>query len=167
MIRTLFRLSCVASMLFASAIIAANKPIEMYLVDSAGQGKSIGTVTMSKAECGVLLTPNLHDLPPGVHGFHLHEKPSCADNGMAAGGHFDPKKTDAHEGPYQSGHVGDLPVLIVDNDGKATLPVLAPKLTLHSFNNHALMIHANGDNYADKPEKLGGGRARIACGVIK
>jgi superoxide dismutase, Cu-Zn family len=28
------------------------------------------------------------------------------------------------------------------------------------------MIHAGGDNYADQPQPLGGGGARIACGVI-
>jgi Cu-Zn family superoxide dismutase len=28
------------------------------------------------------------------------------------------------------------------------------------------MIHAGGDNYADQPAPLGGGGARIACGVI-
>jgi Cu-Zn family superoxide dismutase len=29
----------------------------------------------------------------------------------------------------------------------------------------ALMIHAGADNYSDTPETLGGGGARIACGV--
>ncbi|SSP59941.1 Cu/Zn superoxide dismutase [Acinetobacter baumannii] len=29
------------------------------------------------------------------------------------------------------------------------------------------MIHAGGDNYSDSPLPLGGGGARIACGVIK
>jgi Cu-Zn family superoxide dismutase len=28
------------------------------------------------------------------------------------------------------------------------------------------MIHAGGDNHADHPEKLGGGGARIGCGVV-
>ena len=31
----------------------------------------------------------------------------------------------------------------------------------------ALMIHANGDNYSDIPKKLGGGGARVACGVVQ
>jgi superoxide dismutase, Cu-Zn family len=29
------------------------------------------------------------------------------------------------------------------------------------------MIHSGGDNYSDAPAPLGGGGARIACGVIK
>jgi Cu-Zn family superoxide dismutase len=28
------------------------------------------------------------------------------------------------------------------------------------------MIHAGGDNHADHPAPLGGGGARMACGVI-
>jgi Cu-Zn family superoxide dismutase len=29
------------------------------------------------------------------------------------------------------------------------------------------MVHAGGDNYADEPQKLGGGGARVACGVAE
>jgi Cu-Zn family superoxide dismutase len=28
------------------------------------------------------------------------------------------------------------------------------------------MLHAGGDNYADQPAALGGGGARMACGVV-
>ena len=28
------------------------------------------------------------------------------------------------------------------------------------------MIHAGGDNYSDTPAPLGGGGARIVCGVV-
>ena len=28
------------------------------------------------------------------------------------------------------------------------------------------MVHAGGDNNSDQPEKLGGGGARVACGLI-
>ncbi|NES46128.1 superoxide dismutase family protein, partial [Moorena sp. SIO2C4] len=31
---------------------------------------------------------------------------------------------------------------------------------------HSLIIHAQGDNYSDIPKPLGGGGARVACGVI-
>ena len=86
---------------------------------------------------------------------------------MAAGGHLDPAKTDEHDGPYNhKGHLGDMPVLIVNADGRATLPTLAPRFKLTDLEHHAIMIHAGGDNYSDHPEKLGGGGERIACGVI-
>ncbi|SRR5579885_1377414 len=149
-------------------LVYASVTIPMYLVSANGQGQSIGTITAEDSFCGVLLTPNLHGLPPGIHGFHVHVNPDCGNNGMAAGGHLDPGKTNEHDGPYNKhGHLGDLPVLIVNQDGTATLPTLAPRFKLAQIINHAFMIHAGGDNYSDKPEKLGGGGARIACGVIK
>jgi len=109
----------------------------------------------------------LTDLPRGVHGFHIHETPDCASHAMSAGGHYDPEQTGKHLGPYNpNGHLGDLPVLIADDNGKASLAVLAPRLSEKTIKGRALMIHAGGDNYNDEPKALGGGGARIACGVI-
>ena len=42
----------------------------------------------------------------------------------------------------------------------------APALTLADVEGRTLMIHENGDNYSNEPKPLGGGGARIACGVI-
>ncbi len=151
----------------AVQVAYASITIPMYLVDAKGGTKAIGTIKAENSLCGILLTPDLHDLPPGVHGFHVHENPSCDNGGMAAGGHFDPMHTAQHKGPYQtSGHLGDLPVLIVGQDGRATLPTLAPRFKLSELDHHAFIIHAGADNYSDTPEKLGGGGARMACGVI-
>lgn len=78
------------------------------------------------------------------------------------------QKTGKHHGPHaQGGHKGDLPPLVVNPDGTATLPVIAPHLKLRDLSGKALMIHAGGDNYSDQPAPLGGGGGRIACGVIK
>jgi Cu-Zn family superoxide dismutase len=54
----------------------------------------------------------------------------------------------------------------VDEDGDATEPVLAPRLTVALIKGRSLMVHAQGDNFSDTPKPLGGGGARIACGVI-
>lgn len=129
-------------------------------------GKPIGTIKADDTIYGLLLTPRLRDLPPGVHGFHVHQGAFCSNHGMGAGDHLDPLHTHSHQGPYEGdGHLGDLPVLIVNSQGKATLPVLAPRLKLYQIKDHALMIHAGGDNYSNDP-KNGGGGARIACGVV-
>ncbi|WP_208123240.1 superoxide dismutase family protein [Facilibium subflavum] len=127
----------------------------------------LGNIIAQQTSNGVLFTPDLHDLTPGIHGFHIHEVPDCGDHGLNANGHFDPDNTNKHLGPYQNGHLGDLPVLIVNKDHRATLPVLAPRLTINAILNHAIMIHKGGDNYSDAPEKLGGGGKRVACGIIK
>ncbi len=146
--------------------VASAVTIPMYLTTGDGYGRSVGTVEANDTIYGLILKPRLHGLPPGVHGFHVHAMGMCEHDGMAAGGHLDPDKTDEHLGPYGNGHLGDLPVLIVDDVGKSRLPVLAPRLKLSNLDGKALMIHVGGDNYSDYPEKLGGGGGRLACGVI-
>lgn len=157
--------------LLAGAAHAA-QDIEIHQASADGVGDSIGTVTVEDSQHGLLLTPDLSGLSPGMHGFHVHQNPSCEPaekNGemtaaLAAGGHFNPNDGE-HHGPYQEGHLGDLPVLMVDQDGNATTPVLAPRLEMADLQGHALMVHQGGDTYAPEPE-LGGGGARVACGVI-
>ena len=149
--------------------------VTMNQVSPSGVGAELGTITLSDAAGGgVEFTPNLHDLVPGEHGFHVHENPSCdpgSKNGvmvaaLAAGGHLDPDKTDKHEGPDGTGHLGDLPRLTVNDKGFSTVPVVAKRLKLSDLKGRALIIHSGGDNYTDSPP-MGGGGSRIACGVIK
>ncbi len=165
----MFKLASVILGLSLSSLAFADTVVPLNMTADNGVGTAVGTVTLTKTQYGVLLTPNLHGLTPGAHGFHIHENPSCDQNGMAAGGHFDPAHTGKHLGPYNNkGHFGDLPVLFVNADGTATTPILAPRIhDLSKINAHALMVHDMGDNYSDTPEKLGGGGGRMACGVIK
>lgn len=165
------------AILFSSSLFAAEVTVTMNEALPEGNGKALGTVTVTETAYGLLFTPNLTGLTTGIHGFHLHENPSCAAGqkegksvpALAAGGHFDPQKTGVHLGPYSDkGHLGDLPGLVVNADGTANYPVLAPRLkSLTELKQHALMIHAGGDNYADHPMALGGGGARMVCGVIE
>ncbi|HSR58091.1 MAG TPA: superoxide dismutase [Cu-Zn] SodC [Candidatus Binataceae bacterium] len=170
-------LALILSLVPASALWAAETATAtVKSVDAKGVGAEIGKVTFAESKWGLLITPDLSGLPPGVHGFHIHQKAQCgpADHegkmeaGFAAGGHLDPGHTAKHLGPYSAdGHKGDLPPLLVGADGKATTPVLAPRLTVKDVRGHSVMIHAGGDNYSDQPKPLGGGGARIACGVIE
>lgn len=163
-----------ASLAATPAVAAEPLMITMNAISEAGVGIAIGHVTVTAASGDVLFTPRLTNLPPGPHGFHVHDKPSCAAlekdgkpvAGLAAGGHYDPGQAGRHEGPHGSGHRGDLPVLEVSAEGNATKAVMAPKLTLAELHGRSLMIHAGGDNFSDQPAALGGGGARIACGVI-
>lgn len=155
--------------------VRADTVVTVYNVSAQGVGVAIGTVTLADTPAGLRLTPDLMGLPPGERGFHVHQNGSCAPAdrdgapvaALAAGGHHDPAGTGRHAGPTESGgHLGDLPVLAVSDDGTAREPVTAPRLTLSDVRGRALMIHAGGDTFSDKPEPLGGGGARIACGVI-
>lgn len=166
----------VAMMLSLAASAAlADVVVPMHLVDEKGVGAKVGQVTISESKFGLVFTPALQGLVPGVHGFHVHQNPSCEglekDGKVipagAAGGHYDPAGANAHGTPWGEGHLGDLPALYVDAHGVASQPVLAPRLKLSDVAGRALMIHAGGDNHADHPAALGGGGARTSCGVIK
>lgn len=167
-----------AALLFAAGSAqAAPLNIKLHAVDASGTGQQVGTVKVEQSRYGLVFTPALSGLAPGIHGFHLHTNPDCAPGSKdgqpsaaeAAGGHWDPDGSGKHGAPWQDdAHRGDLPPLYVDAAGKAAQPVLAPRLkSLDELKGHALMIHAAGDNHADHPKPLGGGGARVACGVIE
>ncbi|EBR8158705.1 superoxide dismutase [Cu-Zn] [Salmonella enterica subsp. enterica serovar Newport] len=164
-------------LLLAGAASAASLTVPVNEALPTGQGKFLGDITVTETPYGLLFTPHLTGLVPGIHGFHVHVNPSCMP-GMAdgkavpalmAGGHLDPAGTGRHLGPYSDkGHPGDLPGMVVNADGSATYALLAPRLkSVSALKGHSLMIHAGGDNYSDTPAKLGGGGARFACGVIE
>ncbi|SDJ59264.1 superoxide dismutase family protein [Microbulbifer yueqingensis] len=171
------RLLLGAAALSLASFAHADVVIEMHAVSKDGVGKPIGKVVATQSKYGVVFTPMLEGLPSRgtLHGFHVHQNPSCEPaekNGkvvaaLSAGGHYDPKSTNRHSFPWGTGHLGDLPALYVDQDGKASSPVLAPRLKLSDLKGRALMIHAGGDNYSDEPKALGGGGPRVACGVIR
>ena len=162
--------------LFAVSAFAygAETTVTLTMVDAKGVGASLGTVRVVETRYGLAFYPKLSGLLPGLHGFHVHENPSCAPAeqagvavaALAAGGHLDPAATKKHGEPWGDGHLGDLPALYVAGDGSATNPVFAPRLKLGDVMNRSLMIHAGADNHSDHPAPLGGGGARVACGVF-
>jgi len=141
--------------------------VKVYETQKVGHGPLIGRILFIDSPKGLLIQPNLANLAPGKHGFHIHEIPSCDDNGLAAGPHYDPKNTKKHLGPNGNGHLGDLPVLVVGENGMDTTAVIAPHLKVADLKGHAIIIHEFGDNYSDTPKPNGGGGARVACGVIQ
>jgi Cu-Zn family superoxide dismutase len=173
--RQALALVCGLALLGATAAQAATTTVTVSTVNETGVGAAIGTLRLADTKAGLKVTPHLAGLPPGEHGFHVHANGACgaADQngkpvpGLAAGGHFDPMQTGKHLGPTGNGHKGDLPALSVSANGKASKSVIAPHLTVADVKGHAIIIHAGGDNYSDQPAPLGGGGARIACGVVK
>jgi superoxide dismutase, Cu-Zn family len=143
----------ISSLLLSALLLAAfgaradERSVTIYAINPDGIGDAIGTIKLSDSSEGVVLTPALARLAPGPHGFHIHEKPSC--------------------GPHGGGHMGDMPVIEADASGNATKRILVPHITLADISNRAVMIHEGGDNYSDSPKPLGGGGARVACGVIR
>lgn len=149
--------------------------ITMNSVNNSGIGDTIGSIKASTSKYGAVFSPSLQGLQPGLHGFHVHENPNCMPKkkdekmvpALSAGSHYDPNKSKKHNTSWGNGHLGDLPPMFVDLEGNANQPVLAPRLKLSDLKGRAVIIHAKGDNHSDKPKSLGGGGARVACGIIK
>ena len=176
----------VALAVAALPAMGADITIRMRSITATGVGNDIGKIRAVDTAKGLRLVPRLSGLAPGAHGFHVHQNPSCGAKGtngqmgpgLAAGGEVgaanattlarlgSPAKTGRHEGPGGKGHLGDLPVLMVDKDGLAKTPVTAPRLKVADLWGHAIIIHAGGDNYSDQPAALGGGGARVACATV-
>ena len=162
--------------LMASPAMAADLTVTMHRATQDGTAESLGTITITSTDAGTAFKLDLHGLPPGPHGFHVHENPNCGPtfiNGVripagAAGSHLDPENTGKHEGPMGEGHLGDLPVLEVQPNGTATQTLTAVRIKdADTLKGHALIIHIGGDNYSDTPVLLGGGGGRFACGIVE
>ena len=163
---------CIA-LLMPGKVQASSLEIDIHSISNDGIGESIGTLLARDSQNGLVITPSLTGLSEGEHGFHLHAGTSCQaafndENvsiaGLAAKGHWDPDDTNTHSGPFGDGHRGDLSRLIVNADGSTTTEVVAPRLNTADLRGKALIVHAGGDTYSDVPP-LGGGGARIACGI--
>ena len=175
--RIMKRLTMVAVgviLLAAGPAGAAQVTVAMNAVGAGGVGDLLGTIAFLDMPGGLRSEPNLSGLGEGRHGFHVHQNPDCGTKekdgktvaGLAAGGHFDPTSTGRHEGPAGNGHLGDLPVLYVDHKGRANRVSVAARLKTSDLAGRSIMIHAGGDNHSDQPARLGGGGARVACGVV-
>lgn len=138
-------------------------------------GVPVGQVKLTQEDDGtVLIRANVHGLPQGFHGFHVHGIGECTPPFTSAGGHLN---LGGHSHP---GHSADLPVLLVNEDGTGEMRVKTDRFELAQLfdaDGSAFIIHALPDNYANIPQRYGvpdeatlstgdaGGR--IACGVIE
>ncbi|HET6639905.1 MAG TPA: superoxide dismutase family protein [Gemmatimonadota bacterium] len=141
------------------------------MVDTRGVG--IGAVILTAEGEDVVLRGALIALPPGEHGFHIHEKGSCEPPAFeSAGDHIGAGETahgfDAPDGP----HAGDLRNITVAEDSTATVDQAAGSVTLRGGSaelldddGSAVVIHAGPDDYVTQPSGASGDR--IACGVIE
>lgn len=131
---------------------------------------TVGNVSFTALDHGVRVAGEVRGLPPGTeHGFHIHEKGDCGDNGNASGGHFNPAGGTHGKYGAPGSHGGELPSLVADASGVARFSVddHAISLTPGADNNvigRALVVHRDRDDFTTQP--AGNSGPRIACAVI-
>ena len=129
-----------------------------------------GTVNFVQKGDKVAVTAKVSGLAPGSHGFHIHEKGDCSSgDGMSAGGHFNPQaKPHAHPATPDR-HAGDMPMLVADASGEATLTVELDVITIGAgaadIVGRSVIVHKDPDDFKTQP--TGNSGARVACGVIR
>jgi Cu-Zn family superoxide dismutase len=129
-----------------------------------------GTVDFTTKGRKVLVTARISGLSPGSHGFHIHEKGDCSSgDGLSAGGHFNPASQPHAHPSTMTRHAGDMPMLVADSNGNASLSVELDVMTVGSGPNdivgRGLIVHKDPDDFKTQP--TGNSGARVACGVIR
>ncbi|AZB44955.1 superoxide dismutase family protein [Bacillus sp. FJAT-42376] len=136
-------------------------------------GDSLGTVKLSEQPEGVKFDIVLEGLQPGEHGVHIHQNPDCeGPDFVTAGDHYNPDNKKHGLLNPEGAHLGDLPNIITDSDGKTQAEIMGPKLTLKKGSKNSLLfkggtslvITETKDDGMSQPAGESG--ARIACGKI-
>lgn len=132
----------------------------------------IGTATFRQDTDGIVTVElKLKDLEAGEYGMHIHTVGlATAPTFEDAGGHFNPKDvehgTESETGP----HAGDLPNLVVGEDGIVEETIEIPDVsldpagenTLNSTDGTTLIIHEGTDDYTTQPTGDAGDRQAAA-----
>jgi Cu-Zn family superoxide dismutase len=150
--------------------------IAQALISGTSEAPGItGNILLTETSAGLKVSGTLSNTPPGFHGFHIHEGNSCADNGTAAGGHFNPAGV-PHGHLITDGlsraHAGDFGNIWINDYGTAILDQTFPGLTLQessgqggyvAVTGRTFILHADADDFS---QPTGNAGKRIACGVI-
>jgi len=162
-------LLAVSILVLASCASMGSRPMAMATLAPTSGSTVAGTVHLTEMKDGsVQVTADLTGVPAGVHGFHIHDKGDCGDNGNAAGGHYNPAGT-AHGAPTADPHhAGDFGNVTADATGRVHTQFTTRSVTVSSGPNsavgHAVILHGNPDDLTTQPS--GNAGPRIACGVL-
>jgi len=159
----------VVSCFIATAAMAATGQA---VIKGTTEGSPVtGTVDLIEEKDGLAVNVSVSNVSPGKHGFHFHENGSCADEGKAAGGHYNPAQAphgylpkDGHE----HAHAGDMGNIEVDEQGNGKLTLFMPGLTLgegqYSLAGKSVILHEKTDDFGQPAGNAGG---RIGCGIVE
>jgi Cu-Zn family superoxide dismutase len=159
----------IAAIVSLSACASSKAPMAMAMLHPSGSQTARGSVHFQDAgDQGVEVKVDLVGVPPGTHGFHVHEGTECGTNGAAAGGHFNPM-TMPHGAPDAvSHHAGDFGNVTADDKGEVHTTFYTHSISLKEGQSNyvvgrTVVLHGNADDLTSQP--AGNAGPRISCGV--
>jgi len=167
------RIACLfsaAGLLGACATMEKTSPRAEATLEPRSGSAVTGTVSFQSVGQKLRVEARVGGLTPGAHGFHVHEAGDCsAPDASSAKGHFNPAgRPHGRHGDIER-HAGDMPNLVADSSGKATLSVEVDMMSLTEgpggILKRSVVIHADPDDYKSQP--AGNSGKRVACGVIR
>jgi len=166
----LVSISLLAIFSFASCRSAQPGPMAQALLHPTSGSSAVGMVHFQQnADGSVEVHVDMKNVPPGVHGFHIHDKGDCGDNGNAAGGHYNPMSMPHGAPDAVSHHAGDFGNVTADASGTVNATFTTTSITVApgatSVVGHAVILHANPDDLKTQPS--GNAGPRIACGIAE
>jgi Cu-Zn family superoxide dismutase len=132
----------------------------------------LGMAIFTQEAQGVRISVTVKGLSPGEHGIHIHSVGKCEPpDFLSAGPHFNPTNKKHGLTNPEGPHAGDLPNLVVGEDGSAVYEHITDRVTLtpgelslFDEDGSSLVIHAGPDDQMTDP--AGNSGARVLCGVI-
>ncbi|RPI73967.1 MAG: superoxide dismutase family protein [Ignavibacteriales bacterium] len=127
-----------------------------------------GLITFTKEGENIKVVAHIQNLPPGSHGFHIHEFGDCsAPDAASAGSHFNPANTQHGARTDSTRHAGDFGNIEADENGNAHLEFTDSFIAFTGNNSiigKGVIVHEKADDFKTQPTGDAGGR--LACGVI-
>jgi len=154
------------SLLVAGACASARGPMAMATLQPATGSTARGVIHFQEmADGAVEVQVDLTGVPPGVHGFHVHEEADCSASG---GSHFNPGSM-PHAGPdAASHHAGDFGNVFAEANGEVHTRFTTRSITVRespiSVVGRTVILHAGADDLRTQPSGKAG--EAIACSPI-
>ncbi len=164
----LFLLSS-SSIMFAAPVTGTVGVAE---IKGTEKGSKIsGKVILTDTAEGLKISLSLENVPPGKHGFHIHEHGACGELGKAAGGHYNPDGVPhgllVKDG-FKNAHAGDLGNIEILQNGTGKFEVVIQGLTLtggkYNVAGRSFILHEKEDDFS---QPVGNAGNRIGCGIIE
>jgi Cu-Zn family superoxide dismutase len=169
MSKKLIASACLATLVGASAGVAAQDAGRATATLQDANGQTVGEVTLTEGGYGTLIHARLSNLPSGTHAFHVHAVGKCEPPFKSAGGHYNPLGSNHGFMDRDGMHAGDLPNVHIPDSGALEFEVFAPRVHVDAMlldaDGAAIVMHQGADDYQSDPAGAAG--PRIACGVIQ